>query len=147
VITNVKVNIMKKLDDIPKKNIFNVPDRYFEQLPNIIQAQVVENTKSHTIQWSLLLRYATPVLILAGIGVFWLTRPVAYRSDEVETELESVASSQLYYFLNDTDVSTEELIEDIIWNAKDLEILEDEVYADLNKTGLEWNEVLDSTEL
>ena len=31
---------MKKLEDIPKKEIFDVPDGYFEKLPGKIQARI-----------------------------------------------------------------------------------------------------------
>jgi hypothetical protein len=31
-----------KLDDLPKKNIYQVPDRYFDQLPAIVMARVRE---------------------------------------------------------------------------------------------------------
>jgi hypothetical protein len=31
-----------KLDDLPKKNIYQVPDRYFDQLPGVVMARVRE---------------------------------------------------------------------------------------------------------
>jgi hypothetical protein len=36
-----------KLDDLPKKNIYQVPDRYFDQLPGVVMARVREKEASH----------------------------------------------------------------------------------------------------
>ena len=36
-----------KLDDLPKKNIYRVPDRYFDQLPGVVMARVREKEAAH----------------------------------------------------------------------------------------------------
>ena len=36
---------MKKLEEIPKKEVFKVPEGYFENLPGIIQARVAQQNK------------------------------------------------------------------------------------------------------
>jgi hypothetical protein len=33
---------MKKLEDIPKKTIFEVPEGYFDKLPGVIQSRIAE---------------------------------------------------------------------------------------------------------
>jgi hypothetical protein len=36
-----------KLDDLPKKNIYQVPDRYFDQLPGVVMARVREKEAAY----------------------------------------------------------------------------------------------------
>jgi hypothetical protein len=36
-----------KLDDLPKKNIYRVPDRYFDQLPGVVMARVREKESAN----------------------------------------------------------------------------------------------------
>jgi hypothetical protein len=51
---------MKKLEDISKKNIFEVPDGYFEKLPGIIQARVA---KPESTPWFVpTLKFALPIV-------------------------------------------------------------------------------------
>jgi len=134
---------MKKLEDIPKKNIFEVPEGYFEKLPGIVQSRVAVHSKSKTTQWVFALRYALPILILAGIGIFWFNNTPAYQYNELEADLEALQPSQLSIYLNDTDLSTEDLVETITWSDDDLEELEDQVYSNLEVTGQELEDVLD----
>ena len=55
---------MKKLEDIPKQNIFEVPDGYFDKLPSVIQARIA---KPEPKFWQLpAFRYAMPLLIAKG---------------------------------------------------------------------------------
>jgi len=55
---------MKKLDEIPKKNIFEVPDDYFDRLPMKIQARLEKpaQTQSGSV-WNVAFRYALPSLV------------------------------------------------------------------------------------
>ncbi len=131
---------MKKLEDLPKKNIFEVPDGYFDQLPGVIQSRIVQKEKNPETSWSLAFRYALPVLLLAGIGIFWFNYD---KQGSAEEELQTVNPEQLTLFLNDTDLSTEELIETVAWSNADLEDLEDEVYSSLEVTSPEMDKVFD----
>jgi len=133
---------MKKLENIPKKNIFEVPEGYFEKLPGIVQSRVVARSKSKPTQWVFALRYAVPILILAGIGIFWFNHSPSYQYNELELELEAMQPSQLSIYLNDTDLSTEELVETVTWTNDDLQELEDHVYSTLDVSGQELEEVL-----
>jgi hypothetical protein len=132
---------MKKLEDIPKKQIFEVPDGYFDKLPGVIQSRVSASGKDEVSQWTFALRYALPILILAGIGIFWYNNVPADYND-LETELEAMQPSQLSIYLDDSDLSTEELVETVTWSEDDLKDIEDEVYATLEVTGQELKEVL-----
>lgn len=133
---------MKKLEDIPKKNIFEVPDGYFEKLPGVVQSRVAAQAKGKATQWVFALRYAIPILIFAGIGIFWFNNIPAYQYNELEAELEALQPDQLSIYLNDTDLSTEELVETVTWSNDDLQELEENVYSTLDVTSQELEEVL-----
>jgi hypothetical protein len=134
---------MKKLENIPKKNIFEVPEGYFEKLPGIVQSRVAAQSKSKATQWVFALRYALPILILACIGIFWFNNSTSYQYNELEAELESLQPGQLSIYLNDTDLSTEELVETVAWSEDDLQELEENVYSTLEVTSQELDNVLD----
>ena len=53
-----------KLDEIKKKNIYTVPDKYFDQLPTRIQSRVNEKLPVSKWSWnqSLIYKVAAPVL-------------------------------------------------------------------------------------
>lgn len=68
-----------KLEDLPKKNIYQVPDTYFDKLPSIVMAQVQQKDTRRGISWlglwqTLYLRSALAgfALILAVVFVFTL---------------------------------------------------------------------------
>ncbi|PZR38680.1 MAG: hypothetical protein DI538_09025 [Azospira oryzae] len=131
---------MKKLEDLPRKNIYQVPDGYFDKLPGVIQSRVARKENHHEVSWGLVFRYAFPVLLLAVAGIFWFN---ATTLGSAEEELQTVNPEQLSLFLNDTDLSTEELIETVAWSNTDLEDLADEVYSSLEVTGPEMDKVVD----
>lgn len=116
---------MKKLEDIPKNNIFEVPDGYFDRLPSKIQARIEKsNPQFHSVSvFSFSLRYAVPVVLL-GIAtyLFWP------KPDADHDLLASVSSEQLVAYLNETDMSTEDLLEE----AKLSEVEADSLNAVIN---------------
>jgi hypothetical protein len=119
---------MKKLEDIPKKQIFEVPDGYFEKLPGIIQSRVANERKESTF-WnaqSFGLRYALPAFILVAVGIFWFTRP---QSDlTTENILASIQTQDLVAYLGEADFTTEELLEDADLDTEDALQIEGAVY-------------------
>jgi hypothetical protein len=139
---------MKKLEDLPKKDIFKVPDGYFEKLPGIVQARIAETSKSSVPQWTFALRYALPIFILAAVGIFWFNHTPIEKYDDMqmELELETVHPSQLSIYLDDTDLSTEDLVETVTWSDDDLKELEDQVYSTIEVTSQELEEVLNDVE-
>lgn len=119
---------MKKLEDIPKKQIFEVPDGYFEKLPGIIQSRVGKDREERS-GWSVYrfsLQYAVPVVILVAAGIFWFTRSQSDLS--TENILASIQTEDLVAYLGDTDFTTEELLEDIDLDAEDAIQIEGAVY-------------------
>ena len=136
---------MKKLEDIPKKNIFEVPEGYFERLPGTIQARTSVSTPSSVgiPSWSRALRYALPVVLLIGAGIFWYQNNSLSSKVNVQSELASIQADQLAAYLDDHELTTEDLVETVTWNSGDLSDLENVVYSTLDVTHHQLEEILD----
>lgn len=118
---------MKKLEDIPKKVIFNVPDGYFESLPAKIQARIeTGRVKESSFVFRYKLQYALPVVALLVVGIYWFAESSQPR--DVESLLASVQTEDLVAYLNESDITTDDLIEGVEFNSTDLEEIESEVY-------------------
>lgn len=133
---------MKKLEDIPKKQIFEVPEGYFEKLPGIIQSRVA-TARSETSLWgarSLSLQYVLPAVVLISAGIFWFTRS---QSDlTTENILASVQTQDLVTYLGEADFTTEELLDDADLDVEDARQIEGAVYEfSLDDSALE--EIID----
>jgi hypothetical protein len=135
---------MKKLEDIPKKEIFNVPDGYFEKLPGIIQSRVITREKESKPVWSFALRYALPAVILLVIGIFWLMP--ADKGINAEQVLASIETEELVAYINDSDITTDELLANLQLNDEDANEIEGNVYQ-LNLDDENLNDILDEMEI
>ena len=142
---------MKKLDDIPKKSVFEAPEGYFDRLPGIIQARLVQDEVNRkTVSGWLVylgysLKYALPVVAIAVASFFYLNMPGDQSTEDL---LASVDTGYLVAYLEDADVSTEDLLEnvsldqdeasaiqestmdEIIVNDQDAEVLKNEFAID-----------------
>lgn len=121
---------MKNLENIPKKNIFDVPDGYFDKLPSKIQARIgAKNPKVETKPYfRYALQYALPVVLLVVVAAIFIFKP---KNNSVEDMLASVSTEQLVAYLDEVDMnalSTEELIESFEFDAETIEAIEQEVY-------------------
>lgn len=121
---------MKQLEDIPKKNIFQVPEGYFEKLPGVIQARVAKPEKP--IWFVPVLKYALPVLAVVVVGVLWLSTS---KSTGLEEQLAAIQTEQLIAYLDDSDLNMEELAESVTWSETDLFELEEKVVSSFDLTG------------
>lgn len=123
---------MKKLDDIPKKSVFKVPDGYFDQLPAVIQTRMAKEGRRPKLQVVLgfSLKYALPVIALVIAGIFWF-RPEA----PIEVQLSEIDASQIALYLDnaytDDIVGNEESRE---WTEAELDDLEEQVYSSMEYT-------------
>jgi hypothetical protein len=123
---------MKKLEEIAKKNIFEVPDGYFDKLPGIIQARVA---KPEPTRWLIpTLKFALPVLALVAVGIFWFT---AQTGQSIEEQLSGIQTEQLVAYLDDSDLTMDDLAETVTWSESDLNELEEKVYSSMEVTGEE----------
>lgn len=122
---------MKRLEDIPKKNLFEVPDGYFEKLPLRIQERVSSPTPAFAWFSFSVLKYALPVVVIAVAGVIWLAQSPSLT---IEEQLGAIQEEQLVAYLNDSDLTTEELTEAVTFSKEDIENLEGEVYKAFDST-------------
>lgn len=118
---------MKRLDEIPKKTLFEVPEGYFEKLPGRIQDRI--SKPEPTVAWGrLAVRYALPLVVLGAAAVFFLTNRPELSPEDV---IASVDSEQLVAYLEDTEINTDDLLETVTLDASELELLEMDALSDL----------------
>ncbi|MBX2962833.1 MAG: hypothetical protein KF687_09995 [Cyclobacteriaceae bacterium] len=117
---------MKNLENIPKKNIFEVPDGYFDKLPSVIQSRVAAKQPLLVRQpyFQYVLKFALPVIIVAAAVVF-IFRPQANSVDQL---ISKISTEQLMAYLEDQPAMWDELLDDIDLNAMEIDALEMEVY-------------------
>ncbi|HEX8060012.1 MAG TPA: hypothetical protein VF473_03710 [Cyclobacteriaceae bacterium] len=130
---------MRKLEDIPKKTPFKVPDGYFDQLPTVIQARMAhEVRRSPTSQIvSFSLKFALPVVALLVFGIF-LFRPAS----PVQNDLQDVDTEQIALYLQDGEhLDLEESGDHGDWTKQELDQLEDAIYSNMNE------EIIDDIDL
>lgn len=124
---------MKKLEDLPKRVDFKVPEGYFEELPMRIQSRIATNPEKQGMPAiRVALRYAMPLVAILAIGVVWYmeSRPVT-----IQEKLAQFNEAELTLFVDDAELTSEELAELVTWSAADLDELEDEVYSVLDPSG------------
>ncbi|HMI66681.1 MAG TPA: hypothetical protein VK517_11615 [Cyclobacteriaceae bacterium] len=139
---------MKKLEDIPKKNIFDVPEGYFDRLPEIIQSRISVSPAPVMIHsWTRALRYALPLTAFIAAGIFWYQNYSSSFSArvDVESELASIHSDQLAAYLDDHELTTEDLVETVNWSSDELNDLENAVYFTPDVTHRQLEEILDES--
>ena len=127
---------MKKLEDIPKKDLFEAPEGYFDRLPGVIQARVAESSKKTgwlpSFQGSL--KYALPVLAIGVAAVFYLNK-----SDEQSPEslLASIDSAELVAYLEDTDISADDLIDGVSLNEDEVNAIQESTASEIGLEDIE----------
>lgn len=114
---------MKKLEDIPKKTIFEVPEGYFDRLPGVIQSRIAEKNpdRERSSYFALSLRYALPAIVLIAASIFLYQNYYNNNNNnnspaDAESMLASVNSQDLIDYLDDDDVSMEDILDDVNTN-------------------------------
>jgi hypothetical protein len=123
---------MKKLEDIPKKDLFKAPDGYFDKLPGIIQARVAKPESKP--MWVPVLKFALPVVALVTVGIFWFTNN---NPQTLESELAAIETEQLIAYLDNNEVTWDDTEMRSDWSADELMELEGWVYGTFNDTNAE----------
>lgn len=133
---------MKKLENIPKKGIFTVPDGYFNTLPGKIEAKISNEAPAHGqgFVFRYKLQYVLPVIALLAAGIYWFTG--TNKTNDPEALLASVQTEALMAYLNESDLTTEDILETVEFNSTDLEAIESEVY-ELSLDALPLEDVID----
>jgi len=117
---------MKRLEDIPKQEFYEVPEDYFDKLPGRIQKKIAAGKTSETPRFVYALRYAIPAVVLAAIGIAWYAQ--VFSPNDGTYGLAAVATEDLVAYLGESDLSTDELVEMVEWQDDDVRELEGEVY-------------------
>ena len=117
---------MKKLEDISRENIFKVPDGYFENLPGVIQASVARPEPK--VWFAPAFKFALPVVALVIALTVWFT---SREGVTLEEQLNQIQTEQLMAYLNESDLSTDLLTEDISLSEDDLYELEETVLSSM----------------
>lgn len=103
------------LDQLEKKHIYQVPDKYFDNLPGMIQSRVTAKKPFFkTNSFRLGIRYAFPVACLLVIGIYFgffgnQNKP----SQSVESLIAEVSYDDLVAYLKDSEISTDDIIASI----------------------------------
>ncbi len=131
---------MKKLEDIPKKRAFQAPDGYFDSLPARIRSRIDAGKPEVRPVFFLRyrLQYALPAILLLAVGLLWFAQP----PDSVAETLATIETEQLVAYLEDTGISTEELLNHLEFSPGEVEEIETEAYS-LDLTEEELNTLLD----
>jgi hypothetical protein len=142
---------MKKLENIPKKEVFTVPDGYFDTLRGKIQARI-SNEKTgyergiifrHKVQ-EMKLQYALPAVVLLSLSIYWFSN--TSRATDAESLLASVQTEDLMAYLSESELTTEDILETVAFSTADLEQIESEVY-ELNLDALQLEDTLNDLNL
>lgn len=123
---------MKKLEDIPKKNIFEVPDGYFNRLPGVIQSRIAEKNMApvEITAFSLMLRYALPAIILVAATLFIYKNYFTHKTAEAQLAL--ISTEALSDYLGENELSTDEFIETVGLENIDADALTTNPLMDFN---------------
>ncbi len=85
-----------RLDDLPKRNLFSVPDEYFDDLPQRIQARVSKSAPvrqpAFTISWN----WQRTIVSLASVSlvVFLIFQTMPRKQGALGTELLSTVETE-----------------------------------------------------
>lgn len=117
---------MGKLDNIPKEDFFKTPENYFEKLPAEIQSRILANSKSPgKLIYRYSLQYALPLIAIAVLLFLFIPA-----GPDAEKILATVETEELIFYLQDSGLSTEDLVDVIGFSAEDVEDLENTIYTD-----------------
>lgn len=123
---------MKKLEDIPKNHPFKVPEGYFDKLPGVIQARIAEKTevKEAKPYFRYALQYALPVVVLAMVAVIYF---IPKNTQDVNTMLASVSTEDMVAYLENSEITTEELLEQMTLDNESVEAIESQSYFNFDE--------------
>lgn len=102
-----------KLEEIEKKNIFEVPEGYFDALPMAIQKRI-ESKEKKTFSlpsFSFSLKNAFPLLFVTIATVFIYKS--YYNSTSTKNLLEGVNTETLVAYLSESEITEEEIIKSV----------------------------------
>jgi hypothetical protein len=114
-----------KLDDINKKNIFKVPDNYFEDFPDRLQKRIAETKKEKQVP-VIRLRTIINIAAAAVILIFAVYGVNQFRNqpNSVDQLLSDISSDEMINFLVESEISVDEFLENL-----DISIIASDEYS------------------
>src|SRR6188508_3233566 len=109
---------MKNLENIPKKNIYEVPEGYFETLPGIIQSRIAKETGESRPFMRYSVRFALPAVVLTAVVYFFLWNSDRQPSSPEEM-LASIETPYLLEYLDENAMTEDDLFENTALTEKD----------------------------
>ncbi len=110
------------LNDIEKKNIYKVPEGYFDELPGIIQSRITKKEQKPIFSWSQpVFKLALPailVLMIAGYFAFYNEGIDSKSASEILAEVET---EHLIDYLALSEMTIDEILEGVDLNDMELE--------------------------
>jgi hypothetical protein len=110
----MKDNGPKKLNEIPKKDIFNVPDGYFDSLPSRIEQKLDDKSGGRIVPmnnrvWKFIGYAAAASVVL--IAIVWFSLSTPDTNPSTEQLLASVSTEDLVIFLEGEDLDVKEIVD------------------------------------
>lgn len=121
-----------KLKDIEKRNIHTVPEGYFQQLSQNIQAEALKSgktSKRYSPGFAVALRCALPVVFLIAIILYFEHSNNTSENILPEALLAQVSSEEIINYLADSEMSTDDILNNI-------NLTEAEFYLNQKETNL-----------
>lgn len=127
---------MKNLEEIPKNHPFKVSDDYFDRLPGRIQSRIEQEVgvKESKPYFRYALQYALPIALVVIAAVFYLKPATPQDADSL---LASVETADLVAYLEESEMTTDELIESVDFDSESVEAIESEVYFSFDLDNVE----------
>lgn len=136
--------------DIENEELFSVPKGYFDELERDILSKTVDQQPAKrgkvVTMWQSIYPYAAAaaLVLIISVGIIWnSTEDKMDSSQNIEAMIDEVPSAELIAFLNESDITTDELLAGLDLNQLDL-ISEDDDLNLINDDELE--DVLDELE-
>ncbi len=112
-----------KLEEIKKENIYTVPDKYFDQLPTRIQSRVhvKKPVLGISLNWNSVYKIAAPVFAVVLMVVYFGIPKLNNSAPSAEDFLAQVSSDDLIAYLQTTDITTDDIAEELDLTNIDLD--------------------------
>jgi hypothetical protein len=133
---------MRKLEDIPKKTPFTLPEGYFDHLPTVIQSRMAKEARrtSTSRLATFSLKFVLPIVALVVAGIFWFRSEPWSESPLADVDTEQIA----LYLTNAERLDLDETNEANGWTKQELDELEDTVYSNMDYSN---EDILDDIDL
>jgi hypothetical protein len=109
----MKHNNRIRLEDIDKKPVFNVPEGYFEGLPQTIQRKIHAGQAPAAPEWSMRFSYtiAAAVLVLVIIAGYFFRVGDTFTAADPQTILAGISDTEIVQYLAQMDINQADIIE------------------------------------